>query len=44
MKNDSAGETKKIIKNNFSIAIFAVVILSILPIVIEYWKHKKAGR
>ena len=31
-----------LIKENFSIAIFAVIILSILPIIIEYWKHKTA--
>ncbi|MDD5428707.1 MAG: DedA family protein [Candidatus Omnitrophica bacterium] len=33
-----------IIKENFSIAIFAVVILSVLPIVIEYLKHRKAKK
>lgn len=33
-----------IIKKNFSIAIFAVIILSILPIGIEYWKHKRAKK
>ncbi len=33
-----------IIKKNFSIAIFAVIILSVMPIVIEYWKHKRSKR
>jgi len=33
-----------IIKKNFSIAIFAVIILSILPIGIEYWKHKRTKK
>src|SRR3989338_2180254 len=30
-----------IIRNNFSVAILVIVILSILPAVIEVWKHKK---
>lgn len=30
-----------IIKENFSIAIFVVILLSILPILIEYAKHRK---
>ncbi|MFA6320358.1 MAG: DedA family protein [Candidatus Omnitrophota bacterium] len=33
-----------VIKNNFSIAIFAVIILSILPIGVEYWKHKRTKK
>jgi len=31
-----------VIKENFSIAIFVVILLSVLPIVIEFWKHRKA--
>jgi len=30
-----------LIKNNFSIAIFVIIFLSILPGIIEYWRHKK---
>jgi len=31
-----------IIKNNFLIVILTVMIISILPVVIEFWKHRKA--
>jgi len=31
-----------VIRKNFSIAIFVVILLSVLPIVIEFWKHRKA--
>jgi len=30
-----------IIKNNFSVTIFVIIILSVLPIVIEVWKHRR---
>jgi membrane-associated protein len=30
-----------IIKDNFSATIFAIIILSVLPIVIEVWKHRR---
>lgn len=33
-----------LVKNNFSIAIFVIVFISCLPIVIEYWRHKKAKK
>jgi membrane-associated protein len=29
-----------IVKDNFSIAIFAIVFISCLPIVIEFWRHR----
>jgi len=32
------------VKHNFSLIIFGVIIVSILPIVIEYIKHKRALR
>jgi len=32
------------IKENFSIAIFAVIVISILPIAIEYYKHKRSKK
>jgi len=30
-----------LIKRNFSLAIFAIIFLSILPGVIEYWRHRR---
>ena len=30
-----------IIKNNFSIAILVIIILSLVPMIVEIWKHKK---
>jgi len=30
-----------VIRKNFSIAIFVVILLSVLPIAIEFWKHRK---
>lgn len=30
-----------IVKNNFSIAIMIIIILSFIPILWEYWKHRK---
>jgi membrane-associated protein len=30
-----------IVKHNFSIVIFAIIILSVLPAVIEFWRHHK---
>ncbi len=33
-----------VIKDNFSITIFAIVILSVLPIIIEIWKHRRKRR
>ncbi len=30
-----------IIKNNFSVTIFVIIILSVLPIIIEIWKHRR---
>jgi membrane-associated protein len=30
-----------IVRENFSLAIFVIIILSMLPAFIEYWKHKK---
>jgi membrane-associated protein len=31
-----------LIRNNFTVVIFVIVIISVLPIVIEYWKHHQA--
>lgn len=33
-----------LVKNNFSITIMVIVVLSILPVVIEFWKHRKAKK
>lgn len=33
-----------VIKNNFSLVILAIVILSVMPIVIEFWKHRKSKK
>lgn len=33
-----------VIRDNFSLAIFAIIILSILPGAIEFWKHKKTKK
>lgn len=33
-----------IIKNNFELVVVAIIILSVLPGVYEYWKHKRADR
>jgi len=30
-----------LVKNNFSIAIFAIVFISCLPIIIEFWRHRR---
>jgi len=30
-----------IIKNNFSVTILIIVVLSLLPVLIEYWKHHR---
>jgi membrane-associated protein len=30
-----------IIRENFEVAIFVIIILSFLPMIYEYWKHKK---
>lgn len=30
-----------IVKNNFSIVIFVIIILSVLPAVIEFWRHHR---
>lgn len=30
-----------IVKNNFSVVIFIIIFISILPPVIEYWKHRR---
>lgn len=34
----------KLIKDNFEIAIFAIIILSFIPGIIEYFKHKKMSK
>ena len=31
-----------IVKNNFSLAIIAIVLLSIMPAVVEYVRHRRA--
>lgn len=31
------------VKNNIEIAIIAIVVLSILPMVVEYWRHRRAN-
>jgi len=31
-----------LVRNNFSIAIFAIIIISVLPIALEYLRHRKA--
>lgn len=33
-----------IVKNNFSAVIFIIIFVSVLPPVIEFWKHHKRGR
>lgn len=33
-----------LIKDNFSLAIFAIIFLSVLPGIIEFWKHRKRKR
>lgn len=33
-----------IIKSNFTLAIFAIVVISILPVAIEVWAHKRTGK
>ena len=32
-----------VVKENFTLVIFAIIILSILPAVIEIWRHKKSA-
>jgi membrane-associated protein len=32
-----------VVKNNFSIVVLGIVGISLLPIAIEYWKHKRKG-
>jgi membrane-associated protein len=32
-----------VVKENFTLVIFAIIILSILPAVIEVWRHKKSS-
>jgi membrane-associated protein len=33
-----------VIKENFFVVILAIIVLSVLPAVIEYWKHRKMSR
>jgi membrane-associated protein len=30
-----------LIKNNFSLAIFSIILLSVLPVFVEFWKHQR---
>jgi membrane-associated protein len=32
------------VKRNFSLVIIAIVLVSILPAVVEYWRHRRAAR
>lgn len=32
-----------VVKNNFAIVILAIIFLSVLPALIEYWKHRRAA-
>lgn len=33
-----------IVKRNFTLVIFAIIIISVMPAVIEYWQHRKRNR
>lgn len=33
----------EVVKNNIEIAIVAIVVLSVLPMIIEYWRHRKSS-
>ncbi len=30
-----------VVQRNFSIVIFGIIIISVIPVIIEYWKHRK---
>ncbi|HOB63064.1 MAG TPA: DedA family protein [Candidatus Competibacteraceae bacterium] len=32
-----------VVKQNFSLVILAIIVLSLMPGVIEYWRHRRAG-
>jgi membrane-associated protein len=32
------------VKNNFSLVILAIIVISVMPAVIEYWRHRKEGK
>ena len=33
-----------VVKHNFTLVIMAIIVISILPAVIEIWKHKHASK